>query len=154
MVHIAQFKYFYEQDYYIPSEEGFNIFDTEFGKIGIVICFDRHYPESIRTSVLKGAQLILIPTANTVDEPTELFQWEVRVPAFQNSVNIAMCNRVGVEDNMTFSGESMVVDYNGEIVDIAGSDEELLLCDINLSNVIDVRNKKTYTSLRRTELYL
>ena len=65
-----------------------------------------------------------------------------------------MCNRVGVEDNMTFFGESMVVDYNGEIVDIAGSDEELLLCDINMSNVIDVRNKKPYASLRRTELYL
>lgn len=102
MVHIARLEYFYEQDYYTHSEEGFNVFDTEFGKIGIVICFDRHYPESIRTSVLKGAELILIPTANTIDEPKELFQWEIRVPAFQNSVNIAMCNRVGIEDNMTF----------------------------------------------------
>ena len=75
MVHIARLEYFYEQDYYTPSEEGFNVFDTEFGKIGIVICFDRHYPESIRTSVLKGAELILIPTANTIDEPKELFKW-------------------------------------------------------------------------------
>lgn len=154
MVHIARLEYFYEQDYYTPSEEGFNVFDTEFGKIGIVICFDRHYPESIRTSVLKGAELILIPTANTIDEPKELFQWEIRVPAFQNSVNIAMCNRVGIEDNMTFSGESIVVDCNGEIIDIAGDGEELLICDVDLSNAIDVRNEKPYTDLRRKELYL
>lgn len=154
MVHIDRLEYFYEQDYYTPSEEGFNVFDTEFGKIGIVICFDRHYPESIRTSVLKGAELILIPTANTIDEPKELFQWEIRVPAFQNSVNIAMCNRVGIEDNMTFSGESIVVDCNGEIIDIAGDGEELLICDVDLSNAIDVRNEKPYTDLRRKELYL
>ena len=49
MVHIAQAKQFYEQDYYTPSNEGFKVFDIEYGKIGIVVCFDRHYPESIRT---------------------------------------------------------------------------------------------------------
>ena len=55
MVHIAQAACFYEQDYYTPSEEGFKVFDTPIGKIGIVVCFDRHYPESIRTEALKGA---------------------------------------------------------------------------------------------------
>lgn len=49
MVHIAQADQFYEQDYYTPSNDGFKVFDTEYGKIGIVVCFDRHYPESIRT---------------------------------------------------------------------------------------------------------
>ena len=48
MVHIAQCECFYEQNYYTPSEEGFQVFDTSLGKIGIVVCFDRHYPESIR----------------------------------------------------------------------------------------------------------
>ena len=52
MVHIAQARQFYEQDYYTPSNDGFKVFDTEYGKIGIVICFDRHYPESIRTEAL------------------------------------------------------------------------------------------------------
>jgi N-carbamoylputrescine amidase len=65
MVHILQAKQFYEQDYYHPSEEGFKVYDTEFGCIGIVICFDRHLPESIRTCTLMGADLIIIPTANT-----------------------------------------------------------------------------------------
>lgn len=65
MVHIAQAEQFYEQDYYTPSDDGFHVFDTEYGKIGIVVCFDRHYPESIRTESLMGAELILIPTVNT-----------------------------------------------------------------------------------------
>ena len=71
MVHIAQAEQFYEQDYYTPSDEGFKVFDTEFGKIGLVVCFDRHYPESIRTEVLRGAELILIPTVNTKADDTE-----------------------------------------------------------------------------------
>ena len=62
MIHIAQAKQFYEQDYYTPSDTGFKVFDTPFGKIGIVICYDRHLPESIRTCTLKGADLIIIPT--------------------------------------------------------------------------------------------
>ena len=52
MVHVAQCEQFYEQSYYTPSEEGFSVFDTKVGKIGIVVCFDRHYPESIRTEAL------------------------------------------------------------------------------------------------------
>ena len=93
MVHIAQADKFFEQDYYTPSDDGFKVFETEFGKLGIVVCFDRHYPESIRTEALKGADLILIPTVNTKAEPSEMFEWELRVQAFQNSTIIAMCNR-------------------------------------------------------------
>lgn len=59
MVHIAQAKQFYEQDYYAPSEHGFKVFDTPFGKVGIVICYDRHLPESVRTCVLKRAAFVL-----------------------------------------------------------------------------------------------
>lgn len=55
MVHITQGQYFYEQDYYNPSNDGFKVYKTPFGKIGIVICFDRHLPESIRTCVAMGA---------------------------------------------------------------------------------------------------
>lgn len=153
MVHIAQAEQFYEQDYYTPSEEGFQVFDTILGKIGIVVCFDRHYPESIRTEALRGAELILIPTANTKAEPSELFRWEIRVQAFQNCVNVAMCNRVGLEDEMDFSGESLVTDYNGECIALAGDKETLLLADVNLKAASAARARKPYLSLRRTELY-
>ena len=153
MVHIAQCAQFYEKSYYTPSEEGFAVFDTRLGQIGIVVCFDRHYPESIRTQALRGAELIVIPTANTTAEPSELFQWEVRVQAFQNSVNVAMVNRVGVEDAMMFSGESVVCDYNGEMIALAGNTEELLIAEIDLAGATKERLQKPYTSLRRTECY-
>ncbi|MGN0587836.1 MAG: carbon-nitrogen hydrolase family protein [Oscillospiraceae bacterium] len=153
MVHIAQCEHFYEQDYYTPSEEGFRVFDTKFGKIGIVVCFDRHYPESIRTQALKGADIIIIPTANTKSEPSEMFIWEIKVQAYQNSVNIAMCNRVGIEDKMEFSGESIVVDHNGNTVLLADDTEGLYLTDISLLETAQVRLGKPYTSLRRKELY-
>ena len=153
MVHIAQCEQFYEQDYYKPSEEGFQVFDTKFGKIGIVVCFDRHYPESIRTEALRGAELIIIPTANTISEPSQLFQWEVKIQAFQSNVNIAMCNRVGTEDKMTFSGESIVVDYNGDTVALAGASEELSIVEVDLPAASKARKERPYMSLRRKDLY-
>ena len=153
MVHIAQCEMFYEQSYYTPSEEGFMVFGTKLGKIGIVVCFDRHYPESIRTEALRGAELIIIPTANTKAEPSELFQWEVKVQAFQNSVIVAMCNRVGREGIMEFSGESIVVGSDGETIALADDQEELLLADVNLGEATINRNRRPYTSLRRTDLY-
>lgn len=154
MVHVAQAEQFYEQDYYAPSDEGFRVFDTEYGKIGIVVCFDRHYPESIRTETLQGADLILIPTVNTKAEPSLMFEWELRVQAFQNSVILAMCNRVGTEDNMCFSGESIVVDAKGEVLAKADDTEQILCVDIDMQQVKKIRNAKPYTQLRRPELYL
>ena len=150
----TQVEQFYEQDYYTPSDDGFHVFNTEFGKIGIVVCFDRHYPESIRTESLQEADLILIPTVNTKAEPSEMFEWEVRVQAFQNSVVIAMCNRVGVEGEMDFAGESMAVDANGEILARADDTEQIVYVDINLEKSGKVREKRPYTRLRRKEFYV
>ena len=153
MVHIAQAEQFYEQDYYTPSDDGFHVFDTEYGKIGIVVCFDRHYPESIRTESLMGAELILIPTVNTKTEPSEMFEWELRVQAFHNSTAVAMCNRVGKEGEMDFSGESMVVDANGDVIAKADDAEGILYAEVDLAKSSEIRSRRTYTGLRRTELY-
>lgn len=154
MVHIAQAEQFYEQDYYTPSDTGFPVFTTEFGKIGIVVCFDRHYPESIRTEALQGADLILIPTANTKAEPMEMFEWEVRVQAFQNSTAIAMCNRTGLEDQMDFAGRSMAVDAEGKLIAMAEDREQIVYADIDLLQSQSIRSRKPYTTLRRPEWYL
>jgi len=153
MVHIAQAKCFYEQDYYTPSDDGFHVFHTSLGNIGIVVCFDRHYPESIRTEALMGADLILIPTANTMDEPSEMFEWELRVQAFQNSVAAAMCNRVGTEGNMRFSGESMAVGPQGDVLCKTDETEQIRYVEMELSQVLACREGKNYTKLRREELY-
>ncbi len=154
MVHIAQAEQFYEQDYYTPSPDGFKVFDTPLGKVGIVICFDRHLPESIRTCALMGAQLVIIPTANTEAEPMELFEWEVRVQAMQNQVFVAMCNRVGLEDKMDFAGQSIVVHPSGDVIVKADNKQRLVTCDIDLAEVELWRGKRPYISTRRKDMYL
>ena len=154
MVHIAQAEQFCEQDYYTPSDDGFKVFDTPFGRVGIVICYDRHLPESIRTCTLMGAQLIIIPTANTKAEPMEMFEWEIRVQAMQNQVFIAMCNRVGKEGDMDFAGESLVVHPSGDVICKADDKERLVCCEIDLAESDAWRAKKPYIPTRRPECYL
>lgn len=154
MVHIAQAEQFYEQDYYTPADDGFKVFDTDVGKIAIAVCFDRHYPESIRTETLMGAELILIPTVNQKSEPMEMFEWEVRVQAFQNCVAVAMCNRVGKEGDMDFAGESIACDALGNLICKADDTEQIVYADIDMDMSNKVRNSKPYTTLRRTELYI
>ena len=151
MVHIVQMPFFYEQDYYTPSDSGFQVYHTSRGRVGVVICFDRHYPESIRSCALKGAQLIVIPTANVKGEPLELFEWELRVAAVQSGVFIALCNRVGPEQEMEFCGESLVVDPNGELVAKADDSEQVLYAAVDLDLIAESREARPYLKLRRSE---
>jgi predicted amidohydrolase len=74
--------------------------------------------------------------------------------AFQNSVILAMCNRVGIEGNMYFSGESIVIDANGDVLAKADDTEQIAYVDIDMQEVQKIRNAKSYTQLRRTEFYL
>jgi len=153
MVHIAQLPCFYEQDYYAPSDTGFQVYGTPEARIGVVVCFDRHFPESVRSCVLQGAQLIVIPTANTTAEPSAMFEWELRVAAMQNGVYIAMCNRIGPEGSVCFSGESLIVDPNGDVLTKAAAEEAVILADIDLGRIQEARQKRPYLSLRRPSLY-
>jgi predicted amidohydrolase len=153
MVHIVQAPSFFEQDYYTPAATGFQVYDTPGGRIGVVICFDRHYPESFRTCVLRGAQLILVPTVNTKDEPLEMFEWEMRVAAMQNGVFIAMCNRIGIEHQMHFSGGSIVVGPDGEILAKAGEREEVLLAEVETAAIDRCRSARPYLALRRPRAF-
>lgn len=153
MVHVAQAENFYEQDYYTPSDTGFQVFETDMGRIGIVVCFDRHYPESVRTEALAGANVILIPTVNTHAEPMEMFETELRAQAFQNSVWIAMCNRVGIEGSMDFAGESLVIDPNGRTQIKADDTERLIYSEIDVELAGRIRASRPYTQLRRPEWY-
>ncbi len=153
MVHIAQDRYFYEQDYYHPSDNGFRVYDTAVGKIGVIVCFDRHLPESFRLCALQGAELVIIPTANTKAEPSDKFEWELRIAAMQNNLFIAMCNRVGQEDQMSFSGESIVVDPNGDVIVKANATEQIIYADLDLDMVAKCRQQRPYLRLRRPEVY-
>lgn len=83
----------------------------------------------------------------------KMFEWELRVQAFQNSTIIAMCNRVGAEGDMDFSGESIVVDANGNVLAKADDKEQILYVDIELKAASAIRAVRPYTQLRRTEFY-
>ena len=153
MVHIVQIPGFYEQDYYTPSDTGFHVYPTRFGRIGVVICFDRHYPESLRSCALQGAQLVIVPTAIIRGEPLEVFEWEVRIPAMQNSLYISMCNRVGLEGEMDFCGQSMLADPNGGLVAKADAREQILYADYDLDLQAKAAAERPYIPLMRPEAY-
>ena len=101
MVHITDYACFHEQGYYTPGDTGAPVYDTRVGRIGVAICYDRHYPEYMRALALAGAELVVVPQAGAVGEwPEGLYEAEMRVAAFQNGYFTALCNRVGKEERL------------------------------------------------------
>jgi N-carbamoylputrescine amidase len=155
MVHITEYACFHEQGYYAPGDRGVPVYDTRFGRIGVAICYDRHYPEYMRALALAGAQAVFVPQAGAVDEwPEGLYEAEMRVAAFQNGYFAALCNRVGPEPRLTFAGESFVCDPTGRVIARAGREtEEILYSDLNLGMVEDSPARRLFLRDRRPELY-
>ena len=155
MLHITDFPGCHEQSYYHPGDKGSPVYETRAGRIGVAICYDRHYPEVMRALGVAGAELVVIPQAGTVDEwPEGLFEAEVRTAAFQNGYFAALANRVGVEVKLRFSGESFVVDPEGKVVARSESpEEELLLADLDLAACATSTARRLFWRHRRPELY-
>ena len=155
MVHITDYERFHEQAYYAPGDAGAPVYDTRVGRIGVAICYDRHYPEYMRALGVADAEIVAIPQAGTVGEwPAGLFEAEVRTAAFQNGYFAALCNRVGTEDAMEFAGESFVVDPEGGVIArAAAGDEELLLADVDLALCRTSTARRLFWRNRRPELY-
>ncbi|MEX2347818.1 MAG: nitrilase-related carbon-nitrogen hydrolase [Balneolaceae bacterium] len=155
MIHITEYACFHEQAYYTPGNTGAPVYETPFGRIGVAICYDRHYPEYMRALVLAGAEIVFIPQAGSVGEwPEGLYEAEVRTASFQNGYFTALCNRVGKEPKLTFAGESFVCDPAGKVIAKAGEGtEEILICDIDPDEVQNSHAKKLFLRDRRPELY-
>ncbi len=155
MVHITDYPCFHEKGYYFPGNNGAPVYNTKFGKIGVAICYDRHYPEYMRELALKGAEMVFIPQAGSVGEwPEGLYEAEMRVASFQNGYFTALCNRVGEEEKLNFSGESFVCDPDGNVIARAGKGtEEILYCDIDLEKVNSSHARRLFLQNRRPELY-
>lgn len=155
MIHITEYECFHEQGYYAPGDRGAPVFETRFGKIGVAICYDRHYPEYMRALAVAGADLVVVPQAGSVGEwPEGLYEAELRVAAFQNGYFAALCNRVGAEDRLTFAGESFVCDPMGNV--IARADQgtnEILICDVDLDQTQVSHARQLFLRDRRPELY-
>jgi N-carbamoylputrescine amidase len=117
MVHIMDGPGFRERGYYAPAAETDLVVRTRVGKVGVCICYDRHFPEYMRGLALAGAEFVAIPQAGTVGEwPPGLFEAEVRVAAFQNGYFAALANRVGREGALRFAGESFVAGPDGSLI--------------------------------------
>ncbi len=155
MVHVPEYPCFHEQQYDTPGDLGAPVFDTEAGRVGVAICYDRHFPEYMRALGLNGADLVVVPQAGLADEwPPGFFEAELTVPAFQNGYFVALCNRVGVEDALTFAGESFVCGPDGTVRARAPRGEDaVLLVDVDLSEAADSHGRRTLMRDRRPELY-
>lgn len=155
MVHVPDYPCFHERRYYHPGDLGAPVFDTAAGRIGVAICYDRHFPEYMRALALGGADLVLVPQAGAVDEwPAGLFEAELQVASFQNGYFAALANRVGKERCIEFAGESFVTDPAGVVVARAGKGtEEILVADLDLGAAGSAHARQLFLADRRPALY-
>jgi N-carbamoylputrescine amidase len=134
MVQIMEGPGFHERGFYAPGDKARFVFETPIGRIGIAVCYDRHFPEHMRLLALQGAELVVVPQAGVAGEWTPgLFEAELQVAAFQNGYFAALVNRVGREEVDHFAGESFVVNPDGRVIARACQDEDAILyakCDL------------------------
>jgi N-carbamoylputrescine amidase len=155
MVHIMEAPGFHERGYYAPGNNDNFVYETRIGRVGVAICYDRHFPEYMRGLGLKGAEIVVVPQAGAVAEWTEgIFEAEIQVAAFQNGYYAALVNRAGKEDVIDFAGESFVADPYGRIIARAPKKKDFILyadCDFEL--ISQSPAKKHFLQDRRPEFY-
>jgi N-carbamoylputrescine amidase len=155
MIHITDYACFHEQGYYTPGDKGAPVYDTRAGKIGVAICYDRHFPEYMRALALDHAALVVVPQAGAVGEwPEGLYEGEMRVAAFHNGYFIALCNRVGQEECLNFAGESFVCGPDGAMIARASQGtDEILYANIDPAAIARSHAHELFLRHRRPELY-
>lgn len=163
-MHIPDDPGFYEKYYFTPGddEQGFKVFNTRYGTIGALICWDQWYPEAARISALKGADILFYPTAiGTLPQEGKKEQkayhdaWETiqRSHAIANGCYVASVNRVGKESGSRFWGASFIAGPFGEILAKAGKKEEILVCEIDLNAIEAQRKTWPFFRDRRIDAY-
>jgi N-carbamoylputrescine amidase len=155
--HIPQVHGFWEKFYFKPGNLGWPVFDTAVGKVGVYICYDRHFPEGWRALGLAGAQLVYNPSATHRGLSSYLWQLEQPAAAVANEYFIAAINRVGVEEygDNDFYGTSYFVDPRGQFVGevASGKDEELVVRDLDFNKITEVRQQWAFYRDRRPDAY-
>ncbi len=155
--HIPQVAGFWEKFFFKPGASNWPVFQTAYCKVGVYICYDRHFPEGWRALSLRGAEYILNPSATVAGLSEYLWRLEQPAAAAANGVYIGAINRVGTEEPWSigeFYGQSYVVNPRGDIEAIASRDQdELLIHDIDLDLIREVRNGWQFLRDRRPEVY-
>ena len=156
--HIPQVKGFWEKFYFRPGNLGYPVFDTAVGKVGVYICYDRHFPEGARALGLNGAEMVFIPSATSRGLSEYLWRIEQVSHAVANGYFVGTINRVGIEAEIgddDFYGQSYFCDPRGQFIDGVGSahEEELLLRDMDLDVITQVRQTWQFYRDRRPDAY-
>jgi beta-ureidopropionase len=156
--HIPQVKGFWEKFYFRPGNLGYPIFDTAVGRIGVYICYDRHFPEGWRALGLAGAKIVFNPSATSRGLSAYLWKLEQPASAVANEYFIGAINRVGIESEFgdnDFYGTSYFVDPEGKFVGDVGHDHdpELIVRDLDLGLLDTVRDRWQFYRDRRPDAY-
>ncbi len=160
-MHIPHDPNFYEQNYFRPGDLGYQVFDTRFGRIGTLICYDQWYPEAARILALMGADIIFYPTAigrvDGVEQAEGPWQeaWEAvqRGHAIANATAVCAVNRVGREGAMEFWGGSFICSQFGTILAHGGEQEGIVSAEIDLSLGQTVKEGWRFFHNRRPRTY-
>jgi N-carbamoylputrescine amidase len=155
--HIPHVNGFWEKFYFKPGNKGFPVFDTAVGKVGVYICYDRHFPEGWRALGLNGAEIVFNPSATSRGLSQYLWHLEQTASAVANMYYVGAINRVGIEDlgDNDFYGSSYFANPHGEFVGELASetDAELVVRDLDLNMIEDTRHKWAFYRDRRPEAY-
>jgi N-carbamoylputrescine amidase len=162
-MHIPDDPRYYEKYYFTPGDLDFVAHPTSRGTIGALVCWDQWFPEAARLTAMAGAQILFYPTAigwwhgePEKVRPKQRDAWETiqRSHAIANGVFVASVNRVGVEGELEFWGDSFVADPFGEVLARAsGANEETLLVECNLAKIEEVRRNWPFLRDRRIDAY-
>ena len=155
--HIPQVAGFWEKFFFKPGNLGYPVFDTAAGKVGVYICYDRHFPEGARLLGLGGAEIVFNPSATVTGLSRYLWKLEQPAHAVANGYFVGAINRVGVEAPWnigTFYGTSYFCDPRGRILVEAGEEgDELVTAELDLDQIEEVRRIWQFYRDRRPETY-
>ena len=155
--HIPQTKGFWEKFYFKPGNGGYPVFDTAVGKVGVYICYDRHFPEGWRALGLNGAHIVFNPSATHRGLSEYLWRLEQPAAAVANIYYVGAINRVGIEPLGTndFYGQSYFVDPEGKFVGEVGDPykPELIVRDLDMKKLLEIRDRWAFYRDRRPDAY-
>jgi len=168
-MHIPDDPAYYEKFYFTPGDLGFQPIDTSLGRLGVLVCWDQWYPEAARAMALKGAELLLYPTAigyepsdSQDEQQRQRESWITiqRAHAVANGLPVLSCNRIGLEANpegkgqgIRFWGNSFVAGPQGEILAVADDQEKLLVVEVERQRTESVRRIWPFFRDRRIDAY-
>ena len=161
-MHIPDDPGFYEKYYFTPGDKGFRVFDTSFGKIGTLICWDQWFPEAARLAALQGAEILVYPTAigtlpdeSDTDKKQFMDAWKIiqRSHAIANGCYVMSINRTGQEGDTTFWGNSFIAGPFGEVLQEADDNEGFITAGIDLNSIEEQRQIWPFLRDRRIDAY-